>query len=137
MGITRLPGRDWGPNSHVKCGNVTVEVQSVDIGPDEARRTDDKPRNSCFIPQNESTVSANPREGDASETDRRRVVGDAMRSLTDNSQRMQNDKHRRPGLPIATSAVQSTITQINQIIKSIRFDSTETKTRSCITAPTI
>jgi hypothetical protein len=41
-----------------------------------------------------------------------------LRYLTNNAQRMQYDKYRRLGLPITTSAVESTIKQINQRVKA-------------------
>ena len=55
---------------------------------------------------------------DASETDPRRIVADALRYLTNNAQRMQYDKYRRLGLPITTSSVESTIKQINYRVKA-------------------
>jgi hypothetical protein len=63
-------------------------------------------------------VELGPPPGDASETDPRRVVADALRYLTNNAQRMQYDEYRRLGLPITTSAVESTIKQINQRVKA-------------------
>jgi hypothetical protein len=59
-----------------------------------------------------------PPPTDASETDPRRIVADAARYLRNNAQRMQYDKYRRLGLPITTSAVESTIKQINQRVKA-------------------
>jgi hypothetical protein len=55
---------------------------------------------------------------DAPETDPRRIVADALRYLTNNAERMQYGKYRRLGLPITTSAVESTIKQINQRVKA-------------------
>jgi hypothetical protein len=54
---------------------------------------------------------------DAPETDPRRVVADALRYLTNNAPRMQYEKYRRLGLPITTSAVESTIKLINRRVK--------------------
>jgi hypothetical protein len=59
-----------------------------------------------------------PPPADAPETDPRRVVADAARYLTNNAGRMQYDKYRRLGLPITTSAVESTIKQINRRVKA-------------------
>jgi hypothetical protein len=64
------------------------------------------------------SVELGPPPSDAPETDPRRVVADAMRYLTNNAQRMQYDKYRRLGLPITTSAVESTIKQINRRVKA-------------------
>lgn len=55
---------------------------------------------------------------DAPETDPRRVVADALRYLSNNADRMQYEKYRRMGLPITTSAVESTIKQINRRVKA-------------------
>jgi len=63
-------------------------------------------------------IELGPPPGDAPETDPRRVVADALRYLTNNAPRMQYDKYRRLGLPITTSAVESTIKQINQRVKA-------------------
>jgi hypothetical protein len=59
-----------------------------------------------------------PPPADAPETDPRKVVADATRYLTNNAGRMQYDKYRQRGLPITTSAVESTIKQINRRVKA-------------------
>jgi hypothetical protein len=59
-----------------------------------------------------------PAPRDAPETDPRRIVADAIRYLTNNADRMQYDKYRCLGLPITTSAVESTIKQINRRVKA-------------------
>jgi hypothetical protein len=64
------------------------------------------------------SVELGPPPGDAPETDPRRVVADALGYLTNNAPRMQYDKYRRLGLPITTSAVESTIKRINQRVKA-------------------
>jgi hypothetical protein len=59
-----------------------------------------------------------PPSDDAPETDPRRIVANATRYLNNNAERMQYDKYRRLGLPITTSAVESTIKQINRRVKA-------------------
>ena len=63
-------------------------------------------------------VELGPPPSDAPETDPRRIVADALRYLTNNAGRMQYAEYRRLGLPITTSAVESTIKQINQRVKA-------------------
>jgi hypothetical protein len=64
------------------------------------------------------SIELGPPPSDASETDPRQVVADALRYLSNNAQRMQYDKYRREGLPITTSAVESAIKQVNQRVKA-------------------
>jgi hypothetical protein len=64
------------------------------------------------------SLELGPPPSDASETDPRQVVADALRYLSNNAQRMQYDKYRREGLPITTSAVESAIKQINRRVKA-------------------
>lgn len=54
---------------------------------------------------------------DASSTDPRRVVHDALRYIESNQSRMHYDQYRRAGLPITTSRLESTVKQLNQRIK--------------------
>lgn len=55
--------------------------------------------------------------GDCAESDPRQLVFDALRYLKNNADRMHYDRYRREGLPIMTSAVESTIKLINQRVK--------------------
>jgi len=76
-------------------------------------------RVSDILPELERrSAELGPPPSDASETDPRRIVADAVRYLTNNARRMQYDKYRRLGLPITTSAVESTIKQINRRVKA-------------------
>jgi hypothetical protein len=59
-----------------------------------------------------------PPPADAADTDPRKIVADAVRYLANNAERMQYEKYRRLGLPITTSAVESTIKQINRRVKA-------------------
>jgi hypothetical protein len=51
------------------------------------------------------------------DSDPRRLVFEAWRYLRNNADRMRYDDYRRRGLPIMTSAVESTIKQINRRVK--------------------
>src|SRR5262249_32233427 len=51
------------------------------------------------------------------DSDPRKLVFEALRYLQNNAQRMHYDEYRRLGLPIMTSAVESTIKQINRRVK--------------------
>lgn len=57
-----------------------------------------------------------PPEG-CSESDPRHLVFEALRYLSNNAERMRYDEYRRYGLPIMTSAVESTIKMINRRVK--------------------
>ena len=57
-----------------------------------------------------------PPEG-CSESDPRHLVFEALRYLSNNAERMRYDEYRRSGLPIMTSAVESTIKRINRRVK--------------------
>jgi hypothetical protein len=57
-----------------------------------------------------------PPEG-CSESDPRQLVFGALRYLSNNAERMRYDEYRRQGLPIMTSAVESTIKMINRRVK--------------------
>ena len=57
-----------------------------------------------------------PPEG-CSESDPRQLVFEAWRYLSNNAGRMRYDEYRRSGLPIMTSAVESTIKMINRRVK--------------------
>jgi hypothetical protein len=54
---------------------------------------------------------------ECSEGDPRRLVFESLRYLRNNASRMRYDRYRRMGLPIMTSAVESTIKQINRRVK--------------------
>jgi len=54
---------------------------------------------------------------ECAESDPRKLVGDALRYLRNNADRMRYDDYRRRGLPIMTSAVESIIKQINRRVK--------------------
>ncbi len=54
---------------------------------------------------------------EASESDPRRLVLEALRYLKNNADRMRYDEYRRAGLPIMTSAVESAIKMINRRVK--------------------
>ena len=54
---------------------------------------------------------------DCSESDPRHLVFEALRYLRNNTERMRYDEYRRSGLPIMTSAVESTIKRINRRVK--------------------
>jgi hypothetical protein len=54
---------------------------------------------------------------ECSESDPRRLVFESWRYLRNNASRMRYDHYRRLGLPIMTSAVESTIKQINRRVK--------------------
>jgi hypothetical protein len=54
---------------------------------------------------------------EASESDPRRLVFEALRYLKNNADRMRYDEYRRAGLPIMTSAVESAIKMINRRVK--------------------
>jgi len=54
---------------------------------------------------------------DCSESDPRQLVFEALRYLSNNAGRMRYDAYRRSGLPIMTSAVESTIKLINRRVK--------------------
>lgn len=54
---------------------------------------------------------------ECSESDPRRLVFESLRYLRNNASRMRYDHYRRLGLPIMTSAVESTIKQINRRVK--------------------
>ena len=51
------------------------------------------------------------------ESDPRKLVFESLRYLRNNADRMRYDAYRRGGLPIMTSAVESTIKQINRRVK--------------------
>jgi hypothetical protein len=54
---------------------------------------------------------------DAVETDPRQIVAEAMTYLTNQQSRMNYPAYRRMGPPITSSAIESTIKQINQRVK--------------------
>jgi len=54
---------------------------------------------------------------ECAQSDPRRLVFEAWRYLRNNAGRMRYDDYRRRGLPIMTSAVESTIKQINRRVK--------------------
>jgi hypothetical protein len=54
---------------------------------------------------------------ECSESDPRRLVFESLRYLSNNASRMRYDSYRRMGLPVMTSAVESTIKQINRRVK--------------------
>ena len=54
---------------------------------------------------------------EASESDPRQLVLEALRYLRNNAERMRYDEYRRDGLPIMTSAVESAIKMINRRVK--------------------
>jgi hypothetical protein len=54
---------------------------------------------------------------DASATDPRKVVHEALGYVTSNRSRMRYDEYRRCGLPITTCHLESTVKQLNQRIK--------------------
>jgi hypothetical protein len=71
-----------------------------------------------LLPELESRsaeLGAPPAE--CSESDPRRLVFESLRYLRNNAPRMRYDDYRRLGLPIMTSAVESTIKQINRRVK--------------------
>ena len=47
----------------------------------------------------------------------RSVIADALRYLTNQQSRMHYDEYRRRGLPITSSAIESTIKQVNRRVK--------------------
>lgn len=58
-----------------------------------------------------------PPPEDCSEADPRRLVAETLRYLKNNADRMRYDECRRQGLPMMTSAVESTIKMINRRVK--------------------
>jgi hypothetical protein len=58
-----------------------------------------------------------PPPPDAADTDRRQIVEDALRYVTNNRERMDYPRYRRLGLPISSAPVESTIKQINRRVK--------------------
>jgi hypothetical protein len=71
-----------------------------------------------ILPELESRLAdlGTPPAG-CSESDPRALVFESLRYLRNNASRMQYDRYRRMGLPIMTSAVESTIKQINRRVK--------------------
>ena len=57
-----------------------------------------------------------PTDDDAEQTPRR-VIAEALRYLTNQQERMRYAEYRRAGLPITSSAIESTIKQVNRRIK--------------------
>ncbi len=62
-------------------------------------------------------VELGPLPSDASETDPRQIVADALTYLTNQQSRMNYPAYRQAGLPITSSPVESTVKQINQRVK--------------------
>jgi hypothetical protein len=54
---------------------------------------------------------------DASASDPRKIVHDALRYVANNRERMRYDEYRRLGLPLTTSHIESTVKQLNRRIK--------------------
>ena len=54
---------------------------------------------------------------ECTDSDPRRLVFEALRSLRNNADRMRSDDYRRWGLPIMTCAVESMIKQINRRVQ--------------------
>ncbi len=72
----------------------------------------------AILPELETrSAELGPPPKDRGETDPRRLVAEALRYLRNNAARMRYDVYRRDGLPIMTSAVESTIKMINRRVK--------------------
>lgn len=72
----------------------------------------------AILPELEArSVELGPPPKDCGETDPRRLVAESLRYLRNNGARMRYDAYRRDGLPIMTSAVESTIKMINRRVK--------------------
>jgi hypothetical protein len=71
-----------------------------------------------ILPELESRLAqlGNP-PAECSESDPRRLIFESLRYLRNSAPRMRYDSYRRRGLPIMTSAVESTIKQINRRVK--------------------
>ncbi|MBV8487028.1 MAG: hypothetical protein JO161_02000 [Planctomycetaceae bacterium] len=75
-------------------------------------------RVSAILPELEARSSAlGEPPPEASESDPRQLVFEAVRYLRNNADRMRYDEYRRNGLPIMTSAVESAIKRINRRVK--------------------
>lgn len=71
-----------------------------------------------ILPELEArSAELGPPPKDCGETDPRRLVAETLRYLRNNAARMRYDEYRRDGLPIMTSAVESTIKMINRRVK--------------------
>ena len=71
-----------------------------------------------ILPELETrSATLGPPPPDCAESDPRQLVSEALRYLRNNADRMRYDDYRRRGLPIMTSAVESTIKQINRRVK--------------------
>jgi hypothetical protein len=65
----------------------------------------------------ERSTALGPPTTECVDGDPRRLVFETLRYLKNNADRMRYDEYRRQGLPIMTSAVESTIKQINRRVK--------------------
>jgi hypothetical protein len=71
-----------------------------------------------ILPELEAHSAAlGPPPPGGAETDPRQLTSEALRYLSNNAARMRYDTYRRQGLPIMTSAVESTIKMINRRVK--------------------
>lgn len=72
----------------------------------------------AILPELEArSAELGPPPKDGGETDPRRLVAETLRYLRNNAARMRYADYRRDGLPIMTSAVESTIKMINRRVK--------------------
>jgi len=67
------------------------------------------------LEERSATLGLPPSE--CADSDPRKLVFESLRYLTNNADRMRYDDYRRQGLPIMTSAVESTIKMINKRVK--------------------